>query len=82
MSIQLAVDILGWIGTFVLIFAFGMNSFGKINAQSFKYQGLNLFAAIALIVNTGFYKAWPATFLNVVWVFIALFAMWKMFSKK
>jgi len=82
MGQELFIDILGWVGGIVLLIAFGMNSFGKITAQSKVYQYMNIFAGIALIVNTGYYGAYPATFVNVVWIFIAGFALVKIFRGK
>lgn len=82
MTAQLAVDILGWIGGVILLIAFGLNSLGKIEAQSKLYQFMNLFAGAALIFNTSFYGAYPATFVNVVWVIIAMIALWNIFRKK
>jgi len=81
MDFQFLIDVLGWAGGIALVIAFGLNSLGKIKAQSLSYQLLNLFGGIALVVNTAFYGAFPSTFVNVVWVFIALFALWKIFKK-
>jgi len=81
MDFQFLIDILGWAGGVALVIAFGLNSLGKIEAQSLSYQLLNLFGGVALIINTAFYGAFPSTFVNVVWVFIALYAIWKIFIK-
>ena len=80
MDQQLFIDILGWGGGIALVIAFGLNSMGKIEAQSKSYQFLNLFGGIALIANTAFYGAFPSTFVNVIWVFIAMVALWKIFE--
>ncbi len=80
MDQQLLIDVLGWAGGIALVIAFGLNSMGKIKAQSKPYQLLNLFGGIALIINTAYYGAFPSTFVNVIWVFIALVALWKIFS--
>lgn len=76
---QLLIDLMGWLGGVVLLIAFGLNSMGRISAQSKVYQYMNLFAGITLIFNTYYYGAYPATFVNVVWVIIALIALWNIF---
>ena len=50
-------------------------SAGKLQARSFAYQGMNLAGAIAFVVNSGWNGAIPSAALNVVWAFIALFAL-------
>ena len=75
METRTIVDILGWIASVEIVLAFALNSFKKIEASSRAYQFLNASGALLLIVNTGYHGAYPSTALNVVWMFIALFAL-------
>ena len=79
---NLIVDILGWIGSIMLIIAYWMVSQNKISAQSLLYQGLNIAGSILLIVNTFYYRAFPSTALNVVWVLIGLQILYKARKKE
>ena len=67
---NLIIDILGWIGSLILIIAYIQNSRNKINAQSPIYQLLNVLGSILLIVNTVYYGAYPSSMVNIIWVFI------------
>lgn len=69
---ELLVDIIGWIGSIMLIAAYFMNSMGKISAQSFWYQLLNVIGSVLLVVNTIYYGAYPSSAVNFIWVFIGL----------
>jgi hypothetical protein len=68
-------DALGWIGAFLLLLAYAMVSFKKLAADSLAYQGLNVAASILLAVNTIYHGAFPSSFVNIVWTFIAIFAI-------
>ena len=70
--INLTIDVLGWIGSFLLIIAYVQNSRNKITAQSSSYQFLNILGSIFLIVNTVYYGAYPSSAVNVIWVFIGI----------
>ena len=79
---KLLIDIIGWIGSFEVIAAYGLNSYQKIKTDSFLFQFLNLTGALFLIVNTIFYKAYPSTFINIVWVIIAVLSLLRLMKKK
>ena len=68
-------DTLGWIGAFLLLLAYAMVSFKKLAADSFVYQGLNVAASVLLAINTIYHGAFPSSFVNIVWTFIAIFAI-------
>ena len=68
-------DALGWLGAFLLLLAYAMVSFKKLAADSMAYQGLNVVASILLSVNTIYHGAFPSSFVNIVWTFIAIFAI-------
>jgi hypothetical protein len=79
---KLIIDIIGWIGSVEVIAAYALNSYQRIKSDSFLFQFLNLTGGIFLIINTVYYHSYPSTFINVVWVFIASFALIKQWSKK
>lgn len=72
MSINLVIDLIGWIGAAALIIAYALVSSKRLSGQAIPFQILNLFGGILLIVNTLYYRAYPSSFLNLVWAGIAL----------
>lgn len=79
---KLLIDIIGWIGSFEVITAYGLNSYQKIKSDSLLFQLLNFTGGIFLIVNTIYYSAYPSAFINVVWVIIAMVAIVQAFVRK
>jgi hypothetical protein len=71
-EIHIIVDIIGWAGAGVLLFAYLFVSNGKMAAKSYIYQGLNAFASICLIYNTYTYGTIPLVALNTAWLLISL----------
>jgi hypothetical protein len=72
MTTTLLVDILGWIGAALLLYAFLQVSAGRWHGQSRPYQVLNLAGSILFIINTGFHGAYPSVFVNIIWSAIAI----------
>lgn len=79
---KLLIDILGWVGSVEVILAYGLNSYQRIKSDSLTFQILNVTGAAFLIVNTVYYGAFPSAFINVVWVLIAIPAIFKIIRKK
>lgn len=75
MNEKILIDITGWVGSLCVVAAYGLLSARKVNAHSKLYQALNIIGSICLIVNTLFYSAYPSTFVNIVWLIIAIFAI-------
>jgi len=78
---KLLIDILGWVGSVEVILAYGLNSYQKMKSDSMLFQVLNLTGAAFLIVNTIYYGAYPSTFINIVWVIIAVVALFRIARK-
>lgn len=72
---SLIFDAVGWIGAFLLLLAYAMVSFKKLEADSLVYQGLNVAASVLLAINTIYHGAFPSSFVNIVWTIIAVFAI-------
>lgn len=78
---ELIVDILGYIGMVVLLASFGLISMNKITANHASYQWMNLIGSIFLMINTYYYGALPSALLNLVWLFIALVYLIKIYQR-
>ncbi len=68
-------DSLGWVGAFLLLLAYALVSFKKVAADSQIYQWMNVAASILLAINTLYHQAYPSSFVNITWTFIAIFAI-------
>ena len=79
---KLLIDIIGWAGSFMVIIAYGLNTYQKIKSDSFKFYLLNLIGGIFLIIYSVYYTAYANTFINVVWVIIAIPAIFNLIRKK
>ncbi|HEY3249918.1 MAG TPA: hypothetical protein VGK25_02260 [Ignavibacteria bacterium] len=79
---KIFIDITGWAGSLCVLTAYGLLSTHKLTANSKLYQWLNIIGSLCLIINTVFYSAYPSTFVNVVWLFIAIFALINIFRAK
>lgn len=56
-------------------------SLEKIAAKSKTYQLLNIVGAAGFIVNGVANHALPSATLNVIWMFIGIYALWQMRSR-
>ncbi len=75
MTVNLLVDLLGWVGAAALLVAYALISRGRFVGHSIGYQALNVVGSLGLIVNTAYYRAYPSTFVNVVWIAIAAYTL-------
>ena len=82
MNVELLVETVGWLGAALILLAYALLTAGRINAQSYAYQGMNVVGAAGFIVNSGWNGAIPSAALNVVWAGIGLFAMARLASRR
>ena len=72
MTTTFLIDILGWIGAILLLYAYMQVSAGRWTGQSRVFQLLNVGGSILFIINSGYHGAYPSVFVNVVWSAVAL----------
>lgn len=77
MAAQLFIDLIGWIGSIMLLVAYVLVSYEKLAPVGRLYQWLNLVGSLMLLANTVYYGAYPSAFLNVFWGGIALLAIFR-----
>lgn len=68
---------LGWLGTLAYLVGYLLLSVGKISASGKLYHLLNIAGAIGLIFNALFFVDYPNIVVNVVWMAIAIFAIYR-----
>lgn len=69
------IEIIGWIGSVMVVLAYALNMYKKMASDSIAYYLLNIVGSCCLIVNTIYHHAIPSAIVNVIWVFIAVFAL-------
>jgi hypothetical protein len=69
------VDVLGWVGTALILLAYLLVSMKKLAGDSLAYQGLNIVASVLLVINTFYWHAFPSLVVNVAWIVIGLFTL-------
>lgn len=74
-------EVIGWIGTGLVLLAYFLVSTRKIAPTSKEYQLMNLFGALGIIVNSSIHMAIPSVGLNVVWLLIAVYGLVKAVKK-
>ena len=68
-------DAIGWAGAAALLIAYAMVSSKKLEGDSTAFQFLNIVGSLLLAVNTVFYRAYPSSFVNMIWIGIAVFSI-------
>jgi hypothetical protein len=76
----LFIEIFGWIGSAAVVLAYALISTNRVQNSSSLYHLLNLGGSVGLIVNSTYNRAFPSTFVNLVWSLIALFAVIRIFQ--
>lgn len=79
---KLLIEIIGWVGSFMVIAAYGLNSYQKIKSDSMLFLLFNFMGGLLLILYTYYKETYASTFLNVVWVIIAIPAIINFFKHK
>jgi hypothetical protein len=81
-NMEILINVLGWTGSFAVVIAYGLNSYQKIRSDSAAFYLLNIIGGMLLIVYTIYQEAYANTFLNIVWVIIAIPALVKIATGK
>lgn len=71
------IDIIGWIGSVMVVMAYGLNMYKKMSSDALSYYLLNIVGSGCLIVNTIYHHAIPSAAVNIIWVLIAVVALCK-----
>lgn len=66
----------------MVVAAYGLNSYQKIKSDSLIFYLLNLIGGVFLIIYSVYYTAYANTFINVVWVIIAIPALYNLVKKR
>lgn len=66
------IDLLGWLGSILLLLGYTLNIFKKINSNSYNFLILNFVGSTCLVVNAFVYKVYPFFVINLFWVIASI----------
>ena len=81
-AVEIAVEVVGWIGAALILGAYALLSAGKLTGRSLAYQAMNVVGAAGFVVNGWWHGALPSAALNVLWLMIGAVASWRIMSSK
>lgn len=76
------VEIIGWVGSLGILLAYSLNSYQKLRSDSRTFLLLNLAGGLLLMAYTFYKDAFANTFLNLVWVIVAVIALIKLYRRR
>jgi hypothetical protein len=71
------IDVIGYLGSFLIILAYLLISFNKLKSSSSTFQVLNLVGGALVLCNSWFYGAFPSVLISVFWILIASYSIYK-----
>jgi hypothetical protein len=74
------IEVAGWIGAALILGAYILLSAGKLKGDSPVYQWMNVIGAAGFILNSGYHGAIPSVAINVLWIGIGGFALWRIYK--
>lgn len=78
---EIISQIIGWVGTAIIVLAYFLVSSKKVEGNSKLYQAMNLLGAACVGVNVFYQHAWPALALQFIWGIIAFISLFSIFKK-
>ncbi len=75
MDFILFINLIGWVGSAAVLLAYVLVSVNRVKGDSIPYQLMNLVGSVFLLSNTLYWGAYPSSFVNFVWMGIAIVAI-------
>jgi hypothetical protein len=82
MDYTVVIDSIGWLGSLLVVAAYVSVSYERFKLPPRIFQALNAGGSLCLIVNTVYYHAYPSAMVNIIWLIIAIVALWRIGMKK
>lgn len=71
------IEIIGWAAAVTMLTAYLLLTSGRLSSSSGSYQWLNVLSGAGLIINSGWNGAYPSAFLNLIWMTIGLYGVFR-----
>jgi len=72
---EIFIDIAGWIGAIIFLIAYYHIVVRKWTTDRPIYHWFNILGGALLTINTVYFSAWAAAFINFVWACIAIIGL-------
>lgn len=79
---EIFVEVAGWLGALLILGGYLCVSTGRLDGRSPIFQGMNIVGAAGFILNSWWHGAVPSAALNVVWLMIGVFTLWRISKRK
>ncbi|WP_213272327.1 hypothetical protein [Hyphomonas sp.] len=77
---EILIEAAGWSGAVLILGAYILLSLGRLQGNSPAYQWANVIGAAGFILNSGYHGAIPSVAINILWVAIGVFALWRIYK--
>lgn len=74
---KVTIEIVGWTAAAMMLSAYMLLTSGRLSSRSSVYQWLNVLSGAGFIVNSGWNGAYPSAFLNLIWMAIGLYGLFR-----
>jgi hypothetical protein len=81
-AVEIAVEVAGWTGALLILLGYLAITTGKLTGDSALYQWINVAGAAGFVVNGWWHGAVPSAALNVVWLLIGAFALFRITARR
>src|SRR5207248_10843397 len=75
--VKITIEIIGWTAAAMMLSAYMLLTSGRLGSSSGVYQWLNVLSGAGFIVNSGWNGAYPSAFLNLIWMAIGLYGLFR-----
>lgn len=75
---KIIIEIIGWTAAVTMLSAYMLLTTGRLRSLSPTYQWLNVLSAAGFIVNSGYNGAYPSAFLNLIWMAIGFYGLFRL----
>ncbi|MGO9850108.1 MAG: CBU_0592 family membrane protein [Steroidobacteraceae bacterium] len=75
--LKFLIEIIGWAAVAMMLSAYMLLTTGRLSSESPVYQWLNVLSGAGFIVNSGWNGAYPSAFMNVTWMGIGLYGVFR-----
>src|ERR1700740_1865199 len=77
LDLKIFIEIIGWSAATMMLAAYFLLTSGRLGSKSGLYQWMNVLSGAGFIVNSGWNGAYPSAFLNVIWMTIGLYGVFR-----
>lgn len=73
--VKTLIEVIGWSSALLILLAYVLLTMRRMASTSASYRWLNVTGSAGLIVNSAWNGAFPAVFLNVVWLAVTAYSL-------